>query len=348
MEIRNYINHPDKDVQTVRLKYQLDTAEFTSYDVLDNSRLIVSSHDFLSIVELSEASGDELRIVFTKNGKPLIASFEREDSIKVQMVMSTMREETLKLLKQPAGATSYKALMGSYIEGRRSHGNDCHELSINNLTESVMSPRIDSFESNPRSKIALTKRKSVEMTPAPQDDSEVHPDVVKSKKQKPNETLTQEEQQEVSQMLLDLAAHDGVDDDDEMFFNRPRITPSPNIFAGLAERNIRVQLRNTIIESPAPPEIIDSVRFDTSRANFASEDIHDTESLPETIGERFSQAPPNTTNELIKKTNYYAKKLFGVVLKPKKKIDEGRVLAANSDSESSDDTLEEEEPIVID
>jgi hypothetical protein len=363
MEMRNYINHPDKDVQTVRLKYQLDPAEFISYDVLENSCLIVSSHDFLSVVELAEASGNELRIIFTKNGKPLIASFEREDSIKVQMVISTMREETLKLLKQPAGATSYKALMGSYIEGRRSHGPGPERFELtDNLTESAMSPRIDSFESNPRSKVYLkpltvqakAKRKSFEMTTAPEEDPVIPTVITKTKKQKPNDTLTQEEQQEVSQMLVDIAAVD-LEEDNDMLFNPTRNTSSLNMFAGLAERKIKVQPRPTVNESEVPIASTETFRFDLSKANLPSEDIQHTETMPDSIRALPDDIIRSSQKSLdllkTKKSNYYAKKLFAGILKPKEKKN-GKLLAPKTDSESDetfeDETFEEDEPIVID
>lgn len=285
-EIRNHINHPEKDVQTVRLKYQLDPAEFTSYDIAqDTTTLILSSQDFLSIVELSEASGDELKITFTENGKPLIASFDMDASVKVQMVMSTMREETLKSMRKPPEATTYKALMGSYIESRRSAGkDDLAEQRGISITGSMLSPEIDSFQSNSRtkanapSKSNQNKRRSVEL---PNPASEDNLNISQPKRQKSNDDeLTQKENQEVSQILADLVDVLDVDDiEGNAFENPPQNASKLNLFAGLAEKNIRVRLHNSQFSTEGIVyDSHKSARLDISKANYPVQG-DDTESI---------------------------------------------------------------------
>lgn len=332
-EIRNHINHPDKDVETVRLKYKLDPAEFTSYDVAENSRLILSSQDFMSIVELAETSGHELKIIFTTNGKPLIASFEMEDVVKVQMVMSTMREETLKTMNKPTGATSYKALMGSYIE-RRSLG-DLTDQSSKQLSETVMSPRIDSFQAHSKNLKPATavKRKSSELIAS--SPAAAVPSLGSSKKQKTSESLTQEEQQEVSKMLVDLenvADEDNPEEEeDEILENPPRNTSSLNQFAGISVR-IQRSIQNT---ESSTPERNGSYRFDVSKANFPSEALIAHESLQISSHEAFDE---NHLPEIVKtssqikraaKTKHYARTLFN----PANKTLGQEMYAHNSDSE---------------
>lgn len=298
--IRNHINHPDKDVQTVRLNYQLDPAEFTSYDISqDKTTLILSSQDFLSIVELSEASGDELKITFTKNGKPLIASFEMDASVKVQMVMSTMREETLKTMRKPPSATTYKALMGSYIESRRSAGKDDLLEQFVNVTESMLSPQVGSFETNSRKKTPSesnhNKRRSVESANSEPEDN-LNASQPKRRKSQCEDELTQKEYQEVSQVLADL-----VDDDDDFngnaFENPPRNASKLNLFDGLAEKNIRVKLDNTQISTEGIiRDSHESVRLDISKVQY----IHsiDTDSIFESHQENIQmENPPTDANK---------------------------------------------------
>lgn len=328
-EIRNHINHPDKDVQTVRLKYQLDPAEFTSYDIAqDSTTLILSSQDFLSIVELSEVSGDELKITFTKNGRPLIASFEMDASVKVQMVMSTMREETLKTMRKPPGATTYKALMGSYIESRRSAGKDDLVEQIVNITESMLSPQVGSFESNSRKKMNApsdsnqNKRRSVELAnPMPEDNLNVS----QPKRRKSHE-LSQRENQEVSQILADLVDVDDDDTDGNAFENPPGNTSKLNLFDGLADKNIRVRLPNSQISTEGIiHDSHKSVRLDISKVNFNIQS-DDTDSIFESNQENLQMkycpangnVSANNKRESLdqkarKRSKYYEKLLFNPV-----------------------------------
>lgn len=145
-EVRNHIYHPDKDVQTVRLKYIIDSSEFTSYDVLRESFLIVPAVDLQAIAEFAEGIKEELKILFTENGKPLTASVLASDgTARIQMFVSSMLEKDLNKPRNLPATTSYKEVVNTYLESRK-----CCEVS--KLSESeihrTMSPSVGTFGSN--------------------------------------------------------------------------------------------------------------------------------------------------------------------------------------------------------
>ncbi|CRL05912.1 CLUMA_CG018925, isoform A [Clunio marinus] len=327
LEVTNHIDHPDKDVETVRLKYPLDPQEFTSYDVSETTRLIFSSQDFLSMVEFSESSNQELKLIFTKGGKPLIAAFENELSYKVQMVLATIREESIKSLRKPAGATSYKELMGSYMETRRSfHGiEDNHEKTRANatVTNSCLSPFIESYGSNAKSKEGKIstcehlrnnfKRKN-ECSEDLFKNQENNADVANVKKQKT--VLSQKEQEEISQIE---AIVENMDDDDEKVLEEAmksqRLCQSSdfNFLAGLEDMNVKVHLQESPSFSRKNSQACE--RLDISKAHFPSELLMDDEE--EIIN---NQLKPSTSRiqlgQLMKQNiNNYFKKNGNLILR---------------------------------
>lgn len=373
LEIRNHINHPEKDVQTVRLKFKLDPAEFTSYDVFKESCLILSSQDLLSIVDLAENVKDELKIVFTKNGKPFIASvLSSEGSARIQMAMSSLREETLNSIRKPPLATSYKQVVNSYLETRKSvHGSEYLEQSFAELSDTEMqraiSPKVGTFESNQASgsKLRLEKkRKSIEMLPLPDEDFDAtNADIVSSfeqmKKQKIDVVQSQEEAQEVSQIMADLENMNYDDDDDVRNGNPPRNTSSLNLLAGMEKMKFNIKMKVSTRDTLSGGETSDSdqaqnsARFDRSKAKFATDELFSSQNFPSTTSLNENQrasvaavsgsksggenrAKPKKTPSQVQKivsTNRYAKKSFGI-LKQANSSFEGRTLAPSSDPES--------------
>lgn len=153
MEIRNHICHPDTDVQTVRLRYQLAAVEFITYEIKQDVILIFTHKVFASILEFAETSHNEIKMEFTRNSEPLIISFDNDEFVKVQMVMSTTEENNLESFKKSSGAKSYRDLIGSYIENRTTSTSAVEPV---NLSDSEMqknlSPAINSFVLSSRGK----------------------------------------------------------------------------------------------------------------------------------------------------------------------------------------------------
>lgn len=369
VEIRNHINHPDKDVQTVRLKFKLDSTEFTSYEIANDSCLILSSVDLLSIVELAEHVKDEVKLIFTKNGKPLIASvLSGEGNVRIQLVMSTMREETLKTLRKPPLATSYKQIVNSYLETRKSlHGSEDLEVSIAELSDTEMqraiSPRVDSFGSHLASGSKLRnevsvpqKRKSVELTPFEDlvaSNAEIPESYEQLKKQKIDEIQSQEEQ-EVSKILTDLENYNYEDEEIEIG-NPPRNTSSLKMVEGMASIKFNLKLKGTISNDTLSGETSESelpacsARFDATKARFATEDLVNTKNVrrssrssagsPVVAKTNENQAKPKKTKSQVQKiirTNRLAKEIFGGVLKTMNSTTGGETLVRCSDPESDE------------
>lgn len=67
--IKNHIDHPDKDVETVRLKWGLKGVEFVNYDIARESNVIFTLQDFKSVVHLADGYDSTLKIEFTEEGE---------------------------------------------------------------------------------------------------------------------------------------------------------------------------------------------------------------------------------------------------------------------------------------
>ena len=251
IEISNHISHPDKDVQTVRLKFNLDPAEFTTYDVVEDSKIIINFQDFLAIVELAEVSSTELKISFSENGKPMRVSIESDACHKIEMILSTILEDTLQKLRNPLGASSYKQLMGSYIESRLSaHGTDTE-------VQRAMNPRVESFGSHALRKTVSDnalrhhKRKSTEMdADMPNIDNATDDRSIENgKKPRSEAVLSQKELEEVAQIMQQVSHLGDVDDEDEALANE--LEPESDIFAGMEDFRIPIRAASTIDATPS-------------------------------------------------------------------------------------------------
>lgn len=353
MKIENHINHPEIDVQTVRLKYELDPTEFTSYDVIADTRLILSSHDFLSIVELAETSKDELKITFIKNGKPLICEIGDQNSGQVRMVMTTMREDLLKASRKPPGATSYKELMGSYISVRQNSETPEKSRHISDTEmHRAMSPGVESFQ--PSSKISqslfrtnqssVPKRKSTEMTDENRDNSisSQSQNDEPPKKMRVGGNLTQADEDAISQMIdeadLEEQMEEPMVEDVEVETNEGDIGPSPpqensncGFMKGLNNLRVKSKLGTTVVQSESSEYNEDSEyndRFDVSKANFPTPS---NGSIPP-VNIRQANHQRNELPFEQAKANQFKKKLFIACLKPSSsKLYKGATLCEKSD-----------------
>lgn len=333
--------------------YRLDYAEFSEYEVAEDTCLIILAQDFLSIIEFAEATGDDIKIMFSTNGEPMIVSVEKDASIKIEMVMATMREDTLKNIRKPPQNTSYKELMGSYIEGRLV-SNDVDEQpepSLFNFSDNgMLNPKVDSFvlsAKNTKASISQlrsnAKRKSSEMIETPTDKSiDVSMEIENPKKHKQNETLTQKEQAQVLQVITDLQLSQEGEEFDEIEVNAPRNSSSLKFLDGFQAQKViprsKSTLVSTLVGSQTDSESNGSERFNAGKANYPSEDL-----LPNPAPNRRRQTVSYDRNHQLHSrltkthnTNVMAKKLFGTMLKSKSTSPEGETYADNSDSEKSD------------
>lgn len=327
VEIRNHINYPEKDFQTVRLMYRIDKSSFLEHVVDNDTCLIILSHDFLSILKYADAMRGQLEIKFSTSGNPIVVSVERDPSIKIEMIMATMEKEALKSLRKPPSVTSCRDLMETFVESRlirRKRENEKNLFNFSNTKkEERLNPKVDlfastSFKKNVKEKKKTedrrinAKRKSSKMM---EDSNEITTSSDKFKKHKQSEVLTQREEDEVSQVIADLEFLD----DEENYniqLNEQSNTSDFNFLDGMEGMKINQRKIGTMINSSQEPESSDNIRFDASKANFPSEDFPEAISIAkgqilnqsEILGEKHFEKYSQKT---------FVKEIFGFVLNSK-------------------------------
>jgi hypothetical protein len=335
LEIGNYISHPDKDVQTLRLHMKIDKAELIEYQVENEHRLIVCAKDFSSFLEQAEAISEEFTLTFVKSGKPLLATAKSNDGlIIVEIAMSTLREETLRKTRKPPEIQTYRELMGSFIGNRNKVvQNDNDNLSLRDLSDSemnrVMSPRVEtcgisginSVKTSSRQK-SDSKRKSNENLDSI--------DIDNSTVAKKRKSLEQNnEDQRVSHILAALQDSNLDFSDDEG--NKDQ---TENNVQGLNQISI-----NEEVNVEVHNEDKRRTPFNADDLNFPSSYIHDD---PNETHVSFENEPSlnHTTNErknLIREQRESINK-FGMELKLATRtpppIDPSEILAYDSDPDS--------------
>lgn len=353
IEISNHINHLDKDVQTVRLNYKFEKKEFIEYDVSVDTKLIVLSKDFLSSIELADSSGGELKIAFSRNGRPLTVTIGTDPVVKVEMVLASLREDTLKTLTKPPEASSYKELMGGYLDGHTSKNQDDSDVFTETSLIRAISPSVGSYgRFSDKFKRFSVKRRSSEFA---KDDAVSVINAVSDlrlelpKKPRINETLTQNEEKEVSQIIQTLA---GLEDDEEdciaLFGYQAKLPndtnlsiiepPLPEQFSVHEPMITGIDRGQTMFETNSDNA---SLRFDISRAQLHSEFI---DNLRPKSPEKKNQPSKSTKGNGIMKTssqiarNKQSNKIHGKLLLEmdlvRKKMKKREVLVPDSDPEN--------------
>ena len=358
-EIRNHIDHKSRDVQMVRLKFIVCPSEFTSYDVVNESSLIVPAMDLQSIVEFAEGIKEELKILFTENGKPLIASVLACDgTARIQMFVSSMLEKDLNNTRKLPATTSYKEVVNTYLESRKG----C-EVSLSELSESeihrTVSPSVGTFGSNlmtsgsdlrfenTNSRKRKSNKEDLPNDCQDNDASNVIPSSFDQMKKQKLDQVANQEEQEVSQIIADLANMDNIDD--LGIENLPRHTSSMNFLAGMEKFTVQ---RDNCDSSDCNPTQ-GSSRFDVSKAKFVTEDIvqasqhgvknattSNLRSKLKTVDENKKRPRKSSSEKLkISSTNREMKSLFATVLNTNLSLNSkfGNIQVLRSDSESDGD-----------
>lgn len=134
-------------------------------------------------------------------------SIDSDPVTKVQIILSTMQEDALHKLRKPTNVTSYKELMGSYIEQRLSASGGTNTAKLK-----ACSPQINSFHGKGKVR-PLLKRKSTEMEPDKAGGTEKESEDV-SKKPRSRQPLSQKEQQELEDIVANFDAFSSEDADE--------------------------------------------------------------------------------------------------------------------------------------
>jgi Rad9 len=353
-EISNHINHPEKDVQTIRLKYQLDPDEFITYDVENDNRLIIFSKDFLPIIEIAEVSESDIQIAFTRNSDPVFVNIMLDASVSLQVMLSSMQEDILKTRTNPPAQTSYKEIMDSYIQQHQKGKETAAANQVNAISDTemkrIVDPTVSSFGNSGHfssPKVTSTeprqKRKSFDMNESDVSVDRTLPNSSSAdmapKKIKTNQHLSQKEQQEVSQLVMELENLDYNEDEDFQCLAQPQpktsskpFIPASRILEGLKPMSRRKTLTAPSVTesscSSAESEISMSVRLEVSLAKFQSEKQDSDKTDEDVQGKAHAKKPE------MRKKLYYTKKLFKGFLNADQN-EEPAMLSqgANSDSE---------------
>lgn len=202
------------------MNFPICANELIHYDIKDEHRLIISTDNFMALLEAGQSLSDELTLVFTKNGKPLIASTTSKDKlVDIKMILSTIREETLKKNRKLPEAQSYRELVVSYIENREKKKRDRDEI-VNprgNLSDTEMnrvcSPTIDS-DTLQNVSVGAPKKQQSQHNLQPVIANEIV--LSNNKRVKVTGNCTQEDLNTVSSILEDLENFEPEDDDVKM------------------------------------------------------------------------------------------------------------------------------------
>ena len=117
--LKNHIDYPEKDVETVRLKTAMKKGEFATYDIGTESTVIFTTQDFKTIIHLAEVYQIPVKMCFSEEGQPFVVNIENEGNFSTQLVLATLKERTLRLLRKPKTITNYKELVNSFLTGNK-------------------------------------------------------------------------------------------------------------------------------------------------------------------------------------------------------------------------------------
>lgn len=232
------------------MNFIINRDELVEYNIKEDHRLIISTDNFMALVEAGQCFSDDLTLTFIKNGKPMIARTVSSDKfIDLEMVLSTMREETLRKNRKPPEAQSYRDLVVSYIENNekkkreREEFEDFSNMSRRNLSETemkrVMSPTIDSVDTF---KSLSNRPKQQEIFKKPFSTLLLS----NNKRAKVVGNCSQEELNQVSKILEDLENYE--DDDD----TQCKEDGSHNILENMIKIPIRLDSNCSQMSSEVP------------------------------------------------------------------------------------------------
>lgn len=114
--VENYVENAEEDCQSVRLHYILEREEFESFDLKQDTTLVFDWSDFEGIVDMAQKVDCNLRLQFSRTGKPLIVIIDTQLNFTVRMVEMTMSDAKMRRQKKHSKILTYKEKMAGYLE----------------------------------------------------------------------------------------------------------------------------------------------------------------------------------------------------------------------------------------
>lgn len=208
--LENFIEN-DEDYRTARMHFLLHQSEFHRYEVKEEVMLVFSWGEFMNVIELAIQLMCDVKIQFSKPGKPIIVNIDTGANYSIQIIQLTMTDVTIgRKRNQAPKVVAYKEYTNEFYKDR--------EVSVVSLEiGGVSSPTIYQTEDRESQKNAQTsttanKDQNVGITEVDMDNmiaassfqqrrpqAEVHASV---------HHLSQQEQNEMDILLQDLANFD--------------------------------------------------------------------------------------------------------------------------------------------
>uniref|UniRef100_A0A336ML43 CSON002238 protein n=1 Tax=Culicoides sonorensis TaxID=179676 RepID=A0A336ML43_CULSO len=90
IEIKNHIDNPDLDFETVRANYKLRIDEFETFSIKNPCNIAFSYSDFRAMVKFVDESETHLRINFESPGEPMCLSTRIQDMLVANLLIATL------------------------------------------------------------------------------------------------------------------------------------------------------------------------------------------------------------------------------------------------------------------
>jgi hypothetical protein len=309
--VENYIENADEDCRSVRLHYLLDYTEFFLYELKREVSLVFAWNDFNYIVDMAQQIECELRIRFSKTGKPLNVVLDTGASYTIQLVVMTLSEENSRRKNHKQKVVSYKELMNDYVQDQK--------LNIEGTQlEKVLSPPIYAYSSE-------VQQQNIEPNITEKDMDDIANTLARKNSNKVETAnksianLSQYEQDEIENVMRDAEMFEDMDVDP--FIEPPKRPSAPSLNLD------SYQLQANLLDMQRiPEEPIDEEMEENESHNIIPSDPKPLED-PKNVGSKFS------TQE--KKEMRFIKNIFSTRRSQGDKLKNAKDICPGSDSEES-------------
>jgi hypothetical protein len=271
LTVKNYIDS-DEDCESVRLHYMIESSEFKTYNLKRDTTIVAACREFLHLVDIAtQINAENLILQFVKNGKPLIATVETSQCITIHYAQTTLKPQAMTGKK--AKVVTYKEMMSHYLDSRKIQGEDL--LSQSEFTESTKrhafdpdifsrnilqysqiqpsshSTQIEALRhaeiiSNTSSSLMEVNLMQSPLKRKSNDKDSLNGEIISLKRHRSNHdttVLTQQEMNEVNEIMDNLVGNLDDEDDDEMLpimhahskVNNAIVPKKTNVFEGLSK-----------------------------------------------------------------------------------------------------------------
>lgn len=114
--VENFVENAEEDCSSVRLHYIIERSECESFDLKQDTTIIFDWHDFEACVDMAQKVDCDIRLQFSRLGKPMVVTIDTQINFTVRMVEMTLDDTKLKKKKKKHAVVTYKQKMTGYIQ----------------------------------------------------------------------------------------------------------------------------------------------------------------------------------------------------------------------------------------